>query len=105
MTETVTLLPRRRLLLVASIAAAAVLTALSTMMHGSHIEARLQGPSGWTGWVTLDLLLVLLPILVPIISFVVLVVAGQGRRASGAVTLAIWLASAFSSCALAVFWI
>lgn len=94
-----------RLLTVAGIAVAVVLTVLSAMMHGSHIEARLQGPSGWTGMVTLDLLLVVLPILVPAISFVFLVAAGRDRRSSGASALTIWLTSAFGSCALTVFWI
>jgi hypothetical protein len=74
------------------------------MLHGSGAEARLQGPSGWTGWVTLDLMLAVLPILAPAISFVAFVGAGLNRRSSGVIALAIWLASAFGSCALAVFW-
>jgi hypothetical protein len=104
MTETVGPFSRRRLT-VAGIAAAVVLTVFSTMMHGSHIDARLQGPSGWTVWVTLDLLLVVLPVVVPAVTFVSLVVAGEDRRSSGAIALAIWLTAAFGSNALAVFWI
>jgi hypothetical protein len=92
-----------RLSKVSGIAAALVLTALSAMLHGSGAEARLQGPSGWTGWVTLDLMLAVVPVLVPVTSFVALVVAGLGRRSPGAMALAIWLAAAFGSCALAVF--
>lgn len=104
MTETVSPFPRRRST-VAGIAAAVVLTVFSTMMHGSHMEARLQGPSGWTVWVTLDLLLVVVPVLVPAVAFVSLVVAGEDRRSSSAIALAIWLTVAFGSNALAVFWI
>jgi hypothetical protein len=102
MSSTVGALPSR-LSKVSGIAAALVLTALSTMLHGSGAEARLQGPSGWTGWVTLDLMLAVLPALVPVISFVALVVAGLDRRSSGAHALVIWLVAAFGSCALAVF--
>jgi hypothetical protein len=104
MSETVSTLPSR-LLKMSGIAAALVLTAVSAMLHGSGAEARLQGPSGWTGWVTLDLLLAVLPILATAICFVALVVARLDRRSSGAIALATWLASAFGSCALAVFWI
>jgi hypothetical protein len=101
MSETVVTLPSR-LWMVAGIAASVVLTTFSGMLHGSSAEARFQG-AGWTGWVTLDLLLAVLPILIPAISFVALVGAGLNRRSSGAIALAIWWASAFGSCALAVF--
>jgi hypothetical protein len=104
MSEIVSRLPSR-FLNVSGIAAALVLTAVSVMLHGSAVGARLQGPSGWTSWVTLDLMLAGLPILVPAISFVVLMVAGLDRRSSGAIALAIWLASAFGSCVLAALWI
>src|SRR4051812_23656037 len=40
-------------------------TLISAMMHGSHVEARLQGPQGWTGWVTLDVVLAVLPSSLP----------------------------------------
>jgi hypothetical protein len=104
MSETVRTVPSR-LWVVAGLSASVVLTAFSGMLHGSGAEARLQGPSGWTGWVALDLLLAVLPILVAAISFVALVIAGPDRPSPGVIALTIWLASAFGSCALAVFWI
>lgn len=102
MSETSSIFPSR-LLKVAGIVTALLLSSFSAMVHGGNAEGRLQGPSPWTVWVTLDLLLVVMPVLVPAISFVALLVAGLDRRSSGAIALATWLAAAFGSCVLAVF--
>ena len=85
--------------------AAMMLTLVSAMIHGSHADARLLGPDGWTEWVTLDVVLVALPVVTPMIVFPVLRVTGLDRRASMTGALTVWLMVAGISCVLAAFWI
>jgi hypothetical protein len=81
-------------------------TLISAMMHGSHVEARLQGPQGWTGWVTLDVVLAVLPVVVALVPIVSVLLRIQHRLSTFVVgALAIWLSLSMVSCLMAVFWI
>jgi hypothetical protein len=89
----------------ATFVGAMLLSAFAALMHFSHIEGRLQGPGGWTGWVMLDAALVALPVLAPAITFAVLIFAGRNSRQSGRPTLTAFLYAGLSSAALVILWI
>lgn len=107
MSERGSSLRTRRLLarVIAALAAlaATLLTVVSAMFHGSHAAARLEGPSGWTGWVVLDVLLVPAPIVLPAATYAFRRRGARDRQAELDLSLAIWLGTAFLTCVLAVF--
>lgn len=90
-------------LFIAAAVLALLLTVLAGMTHGSHIGARLDGPEGWTGWVTLDVLLATAPalaaLLVPASA-----VTGPAHARRTEIALVTWLAVAGISCSLALLW-
>lgn len=85
--------------------AATLLTALSTLLHGAYVEARLVGSEGWTRWVVVDVLLVAAPLVLPAATYAVARRVAHGRQTAIDLSLAVWLVTAFVSCLLAVFWI
>ena len=85
--------------------AAATLTVFSAMFHGSHAEARLDGPSGWTAWVVFDVVLVPVPLVAPVVALALLQLRDRPWRTALTEAMKVWLVAAMGSCALAVFWI